>query len=81
MDKQGLKTSFLERLQLFCFFHLGADADIQVEEREDHLEISLNHHRVDPLQFLVSYRRLDELEGDPAQLERFMLEEITPHRR
>ena len=81
LDKQVLKARFLGKLQLFCFFHLGADADAQVEEQEDHLEIHLNHHRVDPLQFRVSYRRLSELVEDPAQLECFMLEEIAPHRR
>ena len=81
MDREALKTAFLERLQLFCFFHLGSDVESGIEEEPEGLRISLCHHRIEPLEFPVSYARLEGLLEVPQDLEGFLLEHITPRRR
>jgi hypothetical protein len=81
LEKQELEREFREKLDLFCFFHLGADARVDVVEQQDQLRISVEHHRVEPFQFAVSFARLQQLLKEPDHLERFMLDEITPHRR
>ncbi len=81
MEKEHLKTRFQEKLDLFCFFHLGSDVQMNLREETDHLWISLQHHRIEPLEFSISYVQLEDFLEDTAQLERFLLEEITSHRR
>jgi hypothetical protein len=68
-------------LDLFCLFHLGSDVQLNLEEEEDQLVVSLQHHRIEPLEFRISYAQLEDFLEDTAQLERFLLEEITSHRR
>ncbi len=81
MGKEQLKAEFQEKLDLFCLFHLGSDIQVELREETDHLWISLEHHRIEPVQFSISYPQLQEFLTDSAQLERFLLEEITSHRR
>ena len=54
---------------------------MNLEEEADQLVVSLQHHRIEPLEFRVSYPQLEAFLEDTAQLERFLLEEITSHRR
>ncbi len=81
MEKEQLKTSFQEKLDLFCLFHLGSDVQLNLREETDHLWVALQHHRIEPLEFRISYAQLEDFLEDTAQLERFLLEEITSHRR
>ncbi len=81
MEKEQLKARFQETLDLFCLFHLGSDVQMNLREETDHLFVSLQHHRIEPLEFRISYPRLKDFLEDTAQLERFLLEEITSHRR
>ncbi len=81
MEKEHLKTGFQEKLDLFCLFHLGSDVQMNLREETDHLWVSLQHHRIEPLEFRISYAQLEDFLEDTAQLERFLLEEITSHRR
>ena len=81
LEKEQLKTRFQEKLDLFCLFHLGSDVQMDLREETDHLLVSLQHHRIEPLEFRISYPRLEGFLGDTAQLESFLLEEITPYRR
>ncbi len=66
---------------MFCLFHLGSDVQMNLSEEKDHLRISLQHHRIEPLEFPIAYAQLEDFLEDTAQLERFLLEEITSHRR
>ncbi len=50
-------------------------------EEGDGLRVNLEQHRITPLTFTLSYERLEEMLADSAELENFMLAEITPHRR
>ncbi len=81
MEKEQLKARYQEKLDLFCLFHLGSDVQMNLREETDHLWVSLQHHRIEPLEFRISYAQLEEFLEDTAQLERFLLEEITSHRR
>ncbi len=81
MEKEHLKTRFQEKLDLFCLFHLGSDVQMKLGEETDHLLVSLQHHRIEPLEFRISYAQLEDFLEDSAQLEGFLLEEITSHRR
>ncbi len=81
MGKTQLEREFREKLDLFCFFHLGSDAQVEVVQQEDSLRISVAHHRVESFQFAVSCPRLEEFLKAPARLEEFLLDEILSHRR
>lgn len=81
MEKSQLKEQFQEKLNLFCFFHLGSDAHLELVEEGNQLRVTLEQHRIKPLTFTLSYERLEEMLADSTELENFMLNEITPHRR
>jgi len=81
LKKNQIEREFREQLDLFCFFHLGSDVQVEILHQEKTLQISVAHHRVEPFQFTVSYLRLEELLKDSFQLERFLLDEILSHRR
>jgi hypothetical protein len=81
LEKSLLKEQFQEKLDLFCFFHLGSDVQLELVEEGDGLRVNLEQHRITPLTFTLSYERLEEMLADSAELENFMLAEITPHRR
>ena len=81
MEKSQLKERFQEKLSLFCFFHLGSDVQLEVVVQENQLWVTLEQHRITPLTFTLSYERLEEMLADSTELEKFMLNEITPHRR
>ncbi len=54
---------------------------MKLEDEAEHLLVSLQHHRIEPLEFRVSYTQLEDFLEDNKQLEHFLLEEITSHRR
>ncbi len=81
MEKSQLKEQFQEKLNLFCFFHLGSDAHLEVVEEENQLRVTLEQHRITPLSFTLPYQRLEEMLADSIELENFMLNEITPYRK
>ena len=81
MEKEQLSQQFQEKLELFCFFHLGSDVEMELIEEENQLRVSLRQHRIEPFTFSLAYDQLEELLADSVKLERFMLNEITPHRR
>ncbi len=81
MEKEQLKARFQEKLDLFCLFHLGSDVQMNLREEAGQVVVSLQHHRIESLEFRIAYPQLEEFLDDTAQLERFLLEEITSHRR
>jgi len=81
LEKEHLKTRFQEKLDLFCLFHLGSDVEMKLEEEADQLVVSLQQHRIEPLEFRIAFAQLEDFLEDTALLERFLLEEITSHRR
>ena len=76
-----LRGGFQEKLEAFVFFHLGADAGLSVEEQSGSLRCHVEHTRVEPFSFTVSFDQLKTFLDDPSGLERFLLEQLTPHRR
>ena len=71
---------FRSRLDLFCFFHLGSDAEIVVETREEGVRVVIAHRRVTRFEFLVSWAELPALLSAPLQFEEFMLKHLTRNR-
>ena len=66
---------------MFVFFHLGADARLSVEDQSDPIRCHVEHSRVEPFSFAVSLDQLKTFLDDPVGLERFLLEQLTSHRR
>jgi hypothetical protein len=81
LEKSQLKEHFQEKLNLFCFFHLGSDVQLEVVEEENQLRVTLEQHRITPVSFTLPYQQLEEMLADSIELENFMLNEITPHRK
>ena len=54
---------------------------MSLEGEGDQLVVSLQHHRIEPLEFRIAYPQLKDFLEDSEQLERFLLEEITSRRR
>ncbi len=54
---------------------------MKLEDEAEHLLVSLQHHRIEPLEFRIAYPQLRDFLEDSEQLERFLLEEITSRRR
>ncbi len=76
-----LRAGFQEKLDAFVFFHLGADAGLSVEEQGEFLRFDVEHTRVEPFSFTVSFDQLQTFLDDPPGLEGFLLEQLTTHRR
>lgn len=74
-------SKFRQRLDLFIFFHLGADAQVSVEEGAGALLVSIAHRRVEPFSLQVAFSRVHALLNDSRGVENFMLEQLMPHRR
>ena len=81
LDKISLRQQFQEKLDLFCFFHLGVDTQVELVDEGDQLRANLEQHRITPVTFTLSYEILEEMLSETTILEEFMLNKITPHRR
>lgn len=80
-EKSNLLAKFREKFDMFVFFHLGADAQIRIEEESDYCHVSIKHRRVNPFTFDILFAQIESLLQDPREFERFMLDQVTPHRR
>ena len=81
LDKIYLRQQFQEKLDLFCFFHLGVDTQVELVDEGGHLRVGLEQHRITPVTFTLSYEILEEMLSETTILEEFMLNKITPYRR
>lgn len=79
--QEELKARLREQLDAFLFFHLGADAEVAFREQPGALSISVQHRRVSPFEFTLDRHRLEDLLAKPDELERFLLHQLTLHRR
>lgn len=71
----------MERLKWLCFFHLGADARVEIHEEAVWLRVRIEHSRVEPFEFNLPPDEAGRLSNDPAALEQFFLQQLTAHRR
>lgn len=72
---------FRQRLDFFVFFHLGADADVRLEPSSETLQVTISHRRVRPMRLTLAWGEIAELVGSPEAFERYMLGQLTHHRR
>ncbi len=74
------EAEFLHYLQMFVFFHLGADASLSWNRREDGIEVAVEHSRIRPCRFFLSARQLQAMRED-SRKEEFLLDLLTRARR
>ena len=80
-NNQRFIEQFRERLGLFCFFHLGSDAEINVREDTEGLKVTISHKRVTPFEFIVPWAQVQSIAGDSDRFEALMLGHLTRYRR
>ncbi|UCF35855.1 MAG: hypothetical protein JSU96_13595 [Acidobacteriota bacterium] len=81
---RGGEPSLVERvrgdLEPFVFFHLGADARLDVNWSEEQVAVEIEHSRIRPIQFRLTSAQIEAFGGDFEAFEQFMLEQLTRHR-
>jgi hypothetical protein len=78
---QRFVGAFRKRLELFCFFHMGSDTQINLRDDTDGLHVEIAHRRVTPFEFTVPWPQLQALAADADSFERLMLDYLTRYRR
>ncbi len=72
---------FRQLLDNFVFFHLGADARVDLQAAGDEVVIAIEHGRVRPFQWRLRGSEVARLVADPSSFEDAMLDQLTIHRR
>ena len=80
MRHRELKRILLERVGDFVFFHLGADAKVESREEDPGLRFRIQHERVQPFDFEVSWVQAEQMTTDPELLEDYLLEYLARYR-
>ncbi len=80
MGRRELKQIVLERVGDFVFFHLGADAKIDSREDNQGLSFRIQHERVQPFDFELSWMQIEQMTTDPELLEGYLLEYLARYR-
>ncbi|HSR52235.1 MAG TPA: hypothetical protein VLV83_15520 [Acidobacteriota bacterium] len=76
------QETFRNRLESFVLFHLGVDAHLQFQARDDgSVKVALSHSRVHDFSFELKAHRLELLAGSSEDTEDFLLDQLTAHRR
>ena len=75
------KQRFIHQLDQFVFFHLGSDCQVDINDKEDGLSVTLEHARVRPLSFRLSWPEAARLASDASAFEAFMLDYLSRFRR
>ncbi len=80
MRRPELKRIFLERVGDFVFFHLGADAKVETREEDAGLRLSIQHERIQPFDFELTWVQVKQMTTDPELLEDYLLEYLARYR-
>ena len=80
MRHRELKRILLERVGDFVFFHLGTDAKVESREEDPGLRFRIQHERVQPFDFEVSWVQAEQMTTDPELLEDYLLEYLARYR-
>jgi hypothetical protein len=72
---------FREELESFVFFHLGSDTDVEERSSETGLLVSVQHQRVHPFSFRLSYQQIAALINSPDGLEKFLMQKMSESRK
>lgn len=79
--REMLVARFRERLDFFVFFHLGADARVEVRPSGERLHVRIAHQRVHPFQLDLKWDLVGEFAESAEAFEDYMLDLLTRHRR
>ena len=80
MRRPELKRILLERVGDFVFFHLGADAKVESREEDPGLRLSIQHERIQPFDFELTWVQVKQMTTDPELLEDYLLEYLARYR-
>ena len=69
------------RLKLLVFFHLGADATLNMDLSDTRLHVSIGHSRVKPFDLDIPCQELEVMAENPERVEELFLEMLVQHRR
>ena len=83
MESQGKSPAdqLEERLRLLVFFHLGADAVLELDSRANGLRVSVEHPRVRPFVVDLAVGDLERMSKDHEALEDHFLDLLVANRR
>ena len=70
-----------ERLRLLVFFHLGADAVLELDSRANGLRVSIEHPRVSPFVLELALDDVERISKDDEALEDHFLDLLVANRR
>lgn len=71
----------VQRLKLLVFFHLGADATLNMDLTKTGLHVSIGHSRVDPFDLDIPCQELEMMTGNLEKVEELFLELLVKNRR
>ncbi len=80
MRRPELKRILLEKVGDFVFFHLGADAQVESREADLGLRFRIQHERVKPFDFELSWVQVEQMTTDPELLEDYLLDYLASYR-
>ena len=80
MRRRELKQIVLEGVDDFVFFHLGTDAKIDLREDNQGLGFRIQHERVQPFDFELSWMQIEQMTTDPELLEDYLLDYLARYR-
>jgi hypothetical protein len=75
------ENSLQKNLDLFVFFHLGADAKVSFEKSDEGISVSIEHARVHSFSFVIDAETVDRFNQKPEDFESFLLTHLTDNRR
>jgi len=71
----------IQRLKLLVFFHLGADATLNMDLTKTGLHLSIGHSRVDPFDLDIPCQKLEVMADNPEKVEELFLDLLVKNRR
>ena len=80
MSRIELRRILLERMGDFVFFHLGVDAKVESREEDPGLHFRIQHERVQPFDFELTWVQVEQMTTDPELLEDYLLEYLARYR-
>lgn len=71
----------VQRLKLLVFFHLGADAELEIVSTSEGLQVSIRHSRVNPFDLDLPCKELQAMADNPKKVEERFLKLLVKNRR
>ena len=70
----------VQRLKLLVFFHLGADATLDLIINPSGLKASISHSRTEPFDLILTSQELKDIADSPETVEELFLDLLVSNR-